>query len=397
MRTSNHKLLMQNTTLRKSQEFVCSSAFSCVLDLAFQQKTEEIGGISKAHGKQLLNLLQHHRLSPQLRSTILNAPDLDEDFREQFESRCLELKQSALEQSLELFRIVKRFQSENISLLSIKGPVLSYQLYGDFTKRSSNDLDFLVDERQLEHALQLLRAEGYEPDGIMPQSPKQKKAYLKARHHYTLYHREKKITLELHWKLLAGAVHKTWTLQTLLPYTEKLTFTETPVLVLNDLYLALYLCVHGSRHSWFRLFWLHDLLSLIERKGEAFKIELVQLAKEKNLLVHVESAFHLLNLLQEKYISEKAQQKIKKLEKLTVKAWLAAEKNFENNTFSWNEYRHFYRNLYLTDGFQGVWNEFRQKRIKPENWSYFAFPDSVFFLNNWLSRPIWFFRKRKQL
>lgn len=375
-------------------------AFNLLLHLAFRADETPPAAFREADEEALTDKLSFHRLLPQLYQQLVKSSLFEPSFIEKLQVKYLLLREESLAQSLELFSMLKCFKEQKIEVICLKGPILAYQLYGDFTKRSSNDLDFLIDPQNLYRALKMLLDEGYLIDGVYPKTPKQKLAFLKARHHYTLFHPQKKITVELHWKLFAGYTHQDWNFATLFPSCQSLVFSETTVSVLADLDAALYLCVHGSRHLWSRLFWLHDLMSFLERKEADFALHLLEFAQQKQLEIHVWNALLLLNQLGEKkYVNglPRVPQHAIRLEKLTYKKWGKLDQkpvNGSKKRFTWSDYSDFYTYLYHLEGFKGLTNEWRTKRIKPDNWDFFVFPDSVFSLNQFFSRPIWFLRNR---
>ena len=104
----------------------------------------------------------------------------------------------------ELIRLSRLFHANNIDFIPIKGPMLSWRLHRDFTIRYSNDLDILVQLKNLENVIELLKAEGYKvlyPD--LPTTRNKKRIFLKINNHVILIHPITKTHLEVHWQLLS--------------------------------------------------------------------------------------------------------------------------------------------------------------------------------------------------
>jgi hypothetical protein len=90
-------------------------------------------------------------------------------------------------------------------------------------------------------------------------SPKQARAFARLKHEFSYQHVESGIKVELMWRLsdrdltreLLGRPHRTdvW--------------SDREILRLSLESEALYLLLHGSRHRWFRLFWLVDIAQLL--------------------------------------------------------------------------------------------------------------------------------------
>lgn len=171
--------------------------------------------------------------------------------------------QRMLSIATEMQRLQKSFLLNNIVNVPIKGPALSYQLFGDPGMRYSMDLDFLVSQNDLNSVSAIMLSEGYKqikPD--FPLSPKQKKVHQKLIHHYYFKNTTTGLLVEIHWNLI--------TPQALFPNGEKLIFesvkNESPFIQLQPELLLQYLIIHGSMHRWYKLFWLKDIDEFFKRK-----------------------------------------------------------------------------------------------------------------------------------
>lgn len=164
--------------------------------------------------------------------------------------------------SAEMERVSEIFTEEKIRLLFLKGPVIAQDLYGDISLRTSSDLDFLIPIEELEKAEAILVRQGYE-----------KEDYIKTvlndwkwrHHHVTYFHSEKRMKLEIHWRLNPGpgvepSFNELWDRK------RKSELTTYPVYLLRKEDLFLFLVSHGARHGWSRLRWLIDIHKLTEQE-----------------------------------------------------------------------------------------------------------------------------------
>ncbi len=161
-----------------------------------------------------------------------------------------------------LFRIKSLFDSKNIPVLSFKGPLLSVQAYGDPTLRMFGDLDLLVQPKHLDDAISLLEEAGYQPLTTVSWF-KRSSLVISRQKDVRFVDRDGQTILELHWKLsgshfgLPKEMNQLWERLELLDIAG----TKLPNLSFND--LLIYLCLHGSRHSWERLSWICDVHHLL--------------------------------------------------------------------------------------------------------------------------------------
>jgi len=167
----------------------------------------------------------------------------------------------------QLFRILRTFESANIPLLPFKGALLSIQAYGDPALRMYGDLDLLVQPKHLNEAIQLLQKSGYKP--VTSVSWLQKSNwYISRQKDVHFVDDSGQTVLELHWKLsgshfgLPKEMNRLWDrLESI-----RLAGSDVPNLSFND--LLIYLCLHGSRHSWERFGWICDVYYLLASRDD---------------------------------------------------------------------------------------------------------------------------------
>lgn len=167
----------------------------------------------------------------------------------------------------QLFHIVKIFESAEIPLLPFKGALLSIQAYGSPSLRMYGDLDLLVQPKHLNDAIQLLQKSGYQP--VTSVSWLQKSNwYISSQKDVHFVDESKSTVLELHWKLSGSHFGLPKEMNRLWDRLESVTLagTEVPNLSFND--LLIYLCLHGSRHSWERFGWICDIYYLLTTRDE---------------------------------------------------------------------------------------------------------------------------------
>lgn len=158
---------------------------------------------------------------------------------------------------------------DGIEVMPLKGPLLSESLYGDIALRYSNDLDLLVHPNNFAQAEAILLANEF--------TAAEKDDY------HCKFTRDNLI-IELHHDLasprgLPFDVNGVWV------RSAPASFRDRPIRVMSQFDRALYLCLHGLKHSFTRLIWIADIeRALIEiNKAPSGIDSLIQFARELDL------------------------------------------------------------------------------------------------------------------
>lgn len=164
--------------------------------------------------------------------------------------------------SAEMERINKLCNENKIRMIFLKGPVLSQDLYGDISLRTSCDLDVLIPMQNLEKVEMLLLEQGYVKDDYIQTILNDWKW---RHHHITFFHPIKRIKVEIHWRLNPGP-GKEPGFEELWGRKRKSTLTSNSVYMLGKEDLFLFLVSHGARHGWSRLRWLVDIKKIVDQE-----------------------------------------------------------------------------------------------------------------------------------
>ena len=153
--------------------------------------------------KIFIQLTKHHRVYPTIYQKIKL---MESDYIPTFVLETLQLEYRKnifhmLQLSGETESISKLFSEHKLPALFLKGPTLSVDLYGDISLRTSGDIDVLIPINHLEKVDQLLCDAGYVKDDYIQTVLNDWKW---RHHHFTYFHSEKKVKLEIHWRLHPG-------------------------------------------------------------------------------------------------------------------------------------------------------------------------------------------------
>ena len=150
-------------------------------------------------------------------------------------------------------------------MLSMKGPLLSMELYGDPGMRTSKDLDLMVSPADLSRAGEVLKGLGYElePHPYATTPLRHKYYNLIENEKHEVYHRSE-ICIELHWQhdyQTEQSFDALWERREERPFMGG----KTAVMGADDRYPALF--IHAAEHGFMRLRWLLDLYELQKKPG----------------------------------------------------------------------------------------------------------------------------------
>jgi len=174
-----------------------------------------------------------------------------------------QMKLSSMAKIAELIRLSKMFKAHNLEFIPIKGPLLSWRLHQDFTVRYTNDLDLLVNKDDLGKILEIFKELGYQYHySEIPSGKNHLKLLQNICHHHSVYHPQKKILVEIHWKLFVPELPYNVSLDEIIKHnTVQLSLHGETFNVFNKEFDVVFLIFHGAKHAWFRLKWLHDIYS----------------------------------------------------------------------------------------------------------------------------------------
>lgn len=245
---------------------VTGKEFQLMLYFLQSERDEECLPIGKEEIKTInwdlfLKSVYHHRVHPAIFKKITEE---DYEFvpkyvKKQIHHAYVSNTMNMLKLAGEMERINKALSDSQIRMLMLKGPILSYQIYGDLSSRTSSDLDILIEFDELLKVTKILHSLGYE---IAYEPPRKLKDWQVRNHHIEFFNIETKTEIEVHWRLHPGPSSEPSFDQLWDSRQEINAVTKTTIQCLGNESLFYYLITHGARHGWFRLRWLTDIIEL---------------------------------------------------------------------------------------------------------------------------------------
>lgn len=339
-------------------------------------------------------LVKRHRIIPYMYNMIkdLAVP-------ESFQIECKENYSLNTEKMLglttEMMRMYTLLEEEGISFLSLKGPLFAKMVYGDYNLRQSHDLDILIRQEDLKKADSILINSNYlriHPDYEL--SRKQYRVNLKNSHDYSYKHNESKYLIELHWRLFSLKDQFPIHLKDLFKNAVEYNIAGKEIKTLSSPHMILYLLVHGSVHSWFRLFWLLDITKFVQTNPIDWGM-VVKEAQSMGIIRSVIQGILLSNLITGLNIPEEIKEIADKdrtvlsLIKLSLRTIFRSEKYSTTSQIA-RINRPFYLSK-LNKKSKYKFNCFFKMTTNVLDWKTVPLPDSLFFLY-YLLRPFtWFY------
>jgi hypothetical protein len=309
-------------------------------------------------------------------------------FKEQAERN----QRDTLRSLAELGRVSNLFTANGIRLCVIKGPLLSYRLFGDLSLRTSRDMDVLIHTEAVAKADSLLMTCGYQrsfPTRTL--TPHQWQIYLQHWRHFVYYHPQRNIYIELHWALTSTDLLSIQANRQMLSRARSIRLTGAKFSMLSEEDLPVNLLIHGSLHCWIRLKWLVDFAAWMRQSAnpdwEGLKTRMQELGLQRLLAQGVLLANWLFHepipaTVQTLIEAEPAAQKIANHSlKFILNAQLTNEE-MENVL----AFRYILYWMRLKKGLRYKWNTLIKYSINPRDWMVLPLPDALYPLY-WILRP----------
>lgn len=213
-----------------------------------------------------VELIEEHRLAPVLFRSVKEPPHVSVplEFADALRVRAEANNLRGLRLFGILLQMVDVLGERGIDCIPLKGPLLALRLHGDVSRRHAGDIDLLLSPDDIEEAHELLCEWGLKP--IFPPSPLtriQRRQVRRYNHHFTYALEDGSASVELHWKLLARDELMRGSFRDLFDRGQDQEVAGRRIRVLSPADEFRYLCIHGAKHEWRRLFWLYDVAKYV--------------------------------------------------------------------------------------------------------------------------------------
>jgi hypothetical protein len=164
----------------------------------------------------------------------------------------------------QLRALLALLEAERIDVLSVKGPLLALEAYGDVAMRgASGDLDLVVRPADLARTVAAMQRAGYRRVEPMPEA--QGRAYWAREAHLFPPSASDGTLVELHAELSGGSATLPLDLDGAMQRSTARPLAGGRFRTLATEDLLLYLTMHAAQHVWRRLIWTADIAALLRR------------------------------------------------------------------------------------------------------------------------------------
>jgi len=213
--------------------------------------------------KVLRRLAQGHQLSPLLfRSLDRVCPELvPAEQLDRMRNRFHANVAFSLQIGHFLAEILDHLEAAGIRAVTLKGPALAAQAYGEPALRAYRDLDLLVRREDVLRARTLLEAYGYE--AFPKLSSVQERVFMRSECEFWFESPGEQFPLEVHWDLREAAYAYTLDVADCWQRLEQVEIGGRTVPVLGTTDTWLMLSCHAAKHRWGHLKLVCDLAELL--------------------------------------------------------------------------------------------------------------------------------------
>ncbi len=197
-------------------------------------------------------VMPHLYLTAKRIGAALIPPAVLEELRGRFEANAhLNLYRAG-----ELLRLLTLFETHDLPVIPLKGPVLAMSLHGNLAMRQFTDLDLLVPSGQVTRAGDLLETVGYRVHEAGETSVTAERTG-----------REGRVVVDLHWALADHRYSFPLTQDEVRRRMQRVPFMHMMVWqpAADDQFLLL--CSHPAKHCWSRLAWVGDIAAFVRAHG----------------------------------------------------------------------------------------------------------------------------------
>jgi hypothetical protein len=168
---------------------------------------------------------------------------------------------SALQMTAEVFRLVDKFRGGGLDTVLVKGPALALRAYGDTGARQYGDLDFLVRQKDILRATELMISAGYKPEISVEALSAQK-----IPGQYVFVRIATPLLVELHTERTMRYFPRGLPIEEFFARRQYMSVDgqQIPALAIEDELILI--CIHGAKHLWERLSLVADVAAFVARQ-----------------------------------------------------------------------------------------------------------------------------------
>jgi hypothetical protein len=162
----------------------------------------------------------------------------------------------------ELILVNEQFSHNGIRFATFKGPSLALSVYGGLSLRECNDIDLIVEQKQVAEAEAVLASLGYR---AVYGSSFFRETFLSYTGQCLLVREAPQVAIDLHWDFTSSYAPFPILPSEIWSSLQEVDIGGRSIPTLSRTDLALFLAGHGTKERWRCLSWIGDFAMLIER------------------------------------------------------------------------------------------------------------------------------------
>lgn len=216
----------------------------------------------------ILKTARSHRIELLLHRALksCSVPALPADVREKLDRAAYSNAARNTFLVNELFSIIEMLDASGVRYFPFKGPLLSVTAYGDISIRQFDDLDFMIDRRDVEAASDRLIASGFKP--TLKMTPGQRNMHLDDGWGFSLHSPAGDYIVELDTAIAPAYFSMKCDPAIFWHGLHAVEMERHRLNTLSDTNLLLFLFAHAAKHTWDRLAWAADVAGIVARNKD---------------------------------------------------------------------------------------------------------------------------------
>lgn len=182
-------------------------------------------------------------------------------------------------QSAELFRILKLLESNNITAIPYKGPILAHLAYRNLALRKLDDTTLIININDIQKTKEIFQSQGYElkykPD------PQKEQLFIRSVREY-IFLNNKGFQIKIKWNYLKNSFSSPYDLENLWK-SKKLKFGSFEYYNPSLEDLLLILCIESAKMQWSRLRYISDIAGVIQNSNNINWTDILNKSKKYRL------------------------------------------------------------------------------------------------------------------
>jgi len=219
--------------------------------------------LEDADWRELPGLANRHGTTAWLHDALSLRTDVPSDVRESVASDVRILAADSLRATRELLDIVKALERDGIPVLAIKGPALTWWLYGAAARRRFTDLDVVVSPARSKDALTTLCRLGYR---LPPGATRASSSVVYAGRSAWPLTRAGSFPVDLHWRFADVSFAAPLPVARAFEQASSIEIADGRLPIPSATHIAVVMFAHAAKHGWCALEILATLGHVLQRR-----------------------------------------------------------------------------------------------------------------------------------